>query len=293
MKMYEYSPEMKEEFREVYRESPEELLRIDGNDADGIQEETGEFYRKHLGRSGMEGYAVGMSGGIDSTVTAHLLTESVGPGNVCGAIMPAGHTDERDIEDAAKVAENLGIETNDYESFGERIDGVVDSLEDLGTEDPERQRVKRGNILARCRMIVLRDIAKARDYLVAGTTNASERDLGYFTIAADGKGGVDNEALYNVYKTTERDLAEYLGVDRDIIYKEPTADLWEGQRDRDELNFRYETLDRVLVGLKLDVPEEEIAEIAGDVTLKEVDGIEDQVENTRFKRELAPALSFS
>ncbi len=292
--MHRYSDDQQEEFRKQFQNDPSSLLEIDENEAEILTERIEEFYRDHLDESGMDGYVIGLSGGIDSTTVAYLLERAVGSENIQGVIMPASHSSSQNAEDAEAVADELGIKTNDYEEFQDSIDDIVDSLEELGdpVDDEEQQRLKRGNILSRCRMIVLRDTAKANDYLVAGTTNASENELGYMTLAADGKGGIDNEALLNLYKTTVRDLASYLDVPQRIIDKEPTADLWKGQRDADELSFGYDTLDRMLAGLRLDLDEDEISQVVDEVDIDDIEAVQERVEQTRFKREPAPSIDF-
>ncbi len=292
--IHAYTPDNREGFLQTYRDNPHALLTITPDEARRITDVIINFYRQHLEESGMNGYVVGLSGGIDSATVAHLLVKAVGPERVHGVIMPANHTREADINHAVRVANDLDITTNDQALFRDRVDGIVDDLTELGepVDDERTQRVKQGNVLARCRMIVLRDSAKARSALVAGTTNASERDLGYMTMAADGLGGVDNEALYNLYKTTEKDLAEYLNVPADIIEKTPTADLWKGQTDADELTFPYEVLDRVLTGVQLQLPDDSIADAVSAVSAEDVKQVRERVEKNRFKQELPPHPEF-
>lgn len=292
--IHNYTADNREGFLQTYRDNPYALLTITPDEARRITDVIINFYRDHLDEAGMDGYVVGLSGGLDSATVAHLLVKAVGADNVHGVIMPAEHTRQEDIDHAVRVANELEITTNDQVRFRERIDGIVDEIEALGepVEDEAEQRVKRGNILARCRMTVLRDIAKCRDALVAGTTNASERDLGYMTMAADGLGGVDNEALYTIYKTTEQDLADYLNVPESIIEKEPTADLWAGQADTDELSFPYDVLDRVLAGVTLDLSDDGIADAVSAVSADDVSRIRRRVEQNRFKQELPPYPSF-
>lgn len=279
-------------YRAAYRDDSRSLLRLDDPECRRVTDLITGFYRDHLSSSGLSGYVVGLSGGIDSTMTATLLADAVGPETVHGVIMPAAHTPDDAVDDALAVADGLGITTNDPDTFRDRIGDAVDTIEALG-EAGDDQRVKRGNILARCRMAVLRDVAKARDSLVAGTTNASERDLGYMTLAADGPGGIDNEGLYDLYKTSERDLARFHDVPARVIEKAPTADLWAGQRDSDELSFTYDVLDRVLVGLRLDRSPAAIADVVDTVDAADAAAIRDRVERMRFKREPAPHASLS
>jgi NAD+ synthase len=288
-----YSAADDETVENLYRFDPETLLQVDDSEAQQLQKTITDLYTNQLQLDDMDGYVVGLSGGIDSTTTAYLLEEAVGAENVTGVLLPPPYADSVDA-DARTVVRELDLETSDYQQFHDGIGEVVDTLEELGQThaDEQVQKVKRGNILARCRMIVLRDIARANNYLVAGTTNASERMLGYMTLAADGKGGVDNEALYNLYKTTVRSLADHIGVPQEIIEKQPSADLWPGQADSDELGFAYDVLDRVLLGLELDMETDEIVDAVPPVNAADVDAIRQLVERMQFKRELAPHPTF-
>ncbi len=290
--IHTYTGDDRAAYVETFRDDPVSLLRLDDTECERVTDIITGFYRDHLDRSGLSGYVVGLSGGIDSAMIATLLAEAVGPEKVHGLVMPAAHTPAEAVDDALAVADDLGITTNDPATVRSRIGDAVDVLASLGEESDE-QRLKRGNILARCRMAVLRDVAKARDALVAGTTNASERDLGYMTLAADGPGGIDNEALYDLYKTSERGLARFHGVPARIIEKAPTADLWPGQRDQDELSFTYDVLDQVLAGLRLDLSHDAIARQVDAVDADDVAAVASRVENTRFKREPAPHASLS
>lgn len=294
MYIHQYTTENRDHFLRKYNEDPASLLRIDDAEAERIVDEITRFYQDHLDRSGLDGYVVGLSGGIDSATVAHLLVDAVGAENVYGAVLPAPHTRNKDVDTAEQVADMLGIETNAYDRVQTEIDSIVDQLEQLGNpaDDEETQRVKRGNILARCRMIVLRDIAKARNALVAGTTNASERELGYMTLAADGRGGVDNEALADLYKTTERDLARYLNIPEEIVEKTPTADLWPGQTDEDELGLSYDVIDQVLVGHRLGCSTETIANVVPDASRNVAEQVKGRVSRNAYKSSLEPFPTF-
>lgn len=280
-------------FQEQFREDPMSLLHIDADEAAHIHDVITDFYQDHLTHAGMDGYVIGLSGGIDSTTTAHLLVDAVGPEHVHGIIMPASHSDPDDVQDALAVADTLDISTNEPETFRDRIDGIVDDLADIAADGAGDDEVRRGNILARARMIVLRDHAKARNALVAGTTNASERDLGYMTLAADGKGGIDNEALYDLYKTTVRQVARTLDVPDRIVEKTPTADLWQEQTDERELGHPYPVVDQVLTGLRLDMAPDTVADQVAPVDADAVTALQERVERMRFKRELAPHAAFA
>lgn len=292
--IHRYASAHRDRFLEAYMDDPGSVLAMEPAECERVMEQLTSFYRGHLETTGLDGYVLGLSGGIDSTVIAHMLVEAVGPEKVFGVIMPGPHSDADHVEDAQGIADRLDIRTNDPDRFRDRIGDAIDTLEKLGRrQEGQRQRLKRGNILARCRMTVLRDIAKARDALVAGTTNASERDLGYMTLAADGLGGVDNEAIYALYKTSVRDLARFMDVEERIIEKAPTADLWKGQRDKEELLHGYDVLDKVLAGLRLDLEDEEIVEAVDAVAQQDVEAVRMRKEEMAYKRSLPPHPSFS
>ncbi|MDY6770388.1 MAG: NAD(+) synthase [Candidatus Nanohaloarchaea archaeon] len=293
--VHNYTADRHERFAAAFREDPTQLLELAPAECETVKARLTEFYRGHLESSGLRGYVVGLSGGIDSSVTAHLLADAVGPERVFGVIMPAEHSSEDDVEHARAVADRLGIPTNDPDQVREHIDDAVETLERLGrrVDDEEEQRVKRGNILARCRMIVARDVAKARESLVAGTTNASERDLGYMTLAADGLGGIDNEALYELYKTSVRSLARFMDVDEAIIEKLPSADLWKGQRDKDELLHGYDVLDQILVGIAIGMDDDAIVDAVDAAGKGDAAMVRERKQEMAYKRDLPPHPSFS
>ena len=160
------------------------------------------------------------------------------------------------------------------------IQPAVDALAAVllsGKETP----LERGNISARCRMIVLYNMAKKRDYLVFGTSNQSEIMMGYFTKFGDG--ACDVTPLANLYKTEVRQLARIIGVPEDIIAKPPSAGLWEGQTDESEMGIRYEDLDGILFDLERDCSDSQIAVDTG-LELSEIARIRAQVRSMEHKR---------
>jgi NAD+ synthase len=167
------------------------------------------------------------------------------------------------MDDARTLAEKLKIRClqNDlipgiFESF------LQDMMHILPTpQTVDESNIRHGNVYARLRMIVLRDIAKANNALVLGTGNASERLLGYATIAGDGLGGVDNLGLYHVFKTEVFTLAKALEMQKSIIEKVPSAGLWSGQTDEMELGASYAMLDQILTGYCLGYEETELTTI--------------------------------
>ena len=178
----------------------------------------------------------GLSGGIDSAVVAYLLFRALKRDQIKAIIMPYHQSDKQSMEDALLVVKDLGM---DYQVVD--ISPCIDSYYD---RFPEADRYRLGNKMARERMSVLYDMAMVHRGLVVGTGNRSELLLGYFT--KHGDGGVDLEPLGGLYKTHVYELAKYLGVPERIIKKHPTADLWPGQRDEDELGIGYEEADQIL-----------------------------------------------
>lgn len=225
------------------------------------------FLRHHWETSGRAGVVLGMSGGLDSSVAAKLCAETLGPTNVLGLAMPLTAQDSEDDRDAEAWADQLGIEFRKLE-IGPMVATVVGHL-DIAADD----RIGRGNVQARLRMITLYQVAHAEDRLVIGTSNKSEIASGYYTKWGDG--GSDFAPLGDLYKTQVREMARHLGVPPTILEKVPSAGLWEGQIDEEELGVPYGDLDRVLLGLELEMPLPEISERTGltKETVKEVDAM--------------------
>jgi NAD+ synthase len=182
---------------------------------------------------------IGLSGGIDSSLTATLVTKSIGNRNVIGLIMPSGVTKEEDVEDASKLAEEL-----DIRCLKLYIQRAIDSAINILPKDYELNRIVQGNTAARIRMITLYNVAQMENALVVGTGNKSELLTGYFTKYGDG--GVDLLPIGDLYKTEVWELAEYLKLPERIINKKPSAGLWKGQTDEEELGITYRELDEIL-----------------------------------------------
>lgn len=180
---------------------------------------------------------IGISGGIDSAVTAALCAQAFGQDNVFGILMPCGS--QPDIDDSRELIKSLGIN-----SFEVDIKPMVDSFNNFDN------RFVKANLMARTRMIVLYSYANFHQGLVMGTTNKSELSIGYFT--KHGDGACDVEVIADLYKTEIFKLAKYLKIPQKIIDKKPSAGLWEGQTDENELGFSYEDLDKFLQGEKID-----------------------------------------
>ncbi|GAB4522706.1 MAG: NAD+ synthase [Anaerolineae bacterium] len=194
------------------------------------------FIRDQIDKVGVKGAVIGLSGGIDSALSAYLSAEALGPENVLAVRMPYRTSSEDSLTDAEAVIEDLGLP-----SLTVPITGMADALIE---QFPDMSRVRMGNIMARCRMIVLYDQSAARGLLPMGTSNKTEFLLGYSTIYGDS--GVAMHPIADLYKVQVRQLAASLGVPQSILDKAPSADLWEGQTDEGELGFTYNDVDQVL-----------------------------------------------
>jgi NAD+ synthase len=195
--------------------------------ADDITKWLQDFAR----RAGAKGYVVGLSGGIDSACTAALCRRAVGP-NALGALMPC-HSQPEDAELAQLAARTFELETVIVD-----LSPVYDAL--LAALPSGISAMSRANIKPRLRMTTLYALAQERFYLVAGTGNKSEIMVGYYTKYGDG--GVDLEPLGNLYKTEVRALP--------IIDRPPSAGLWAGQTDEEEMGITYEQLDAALAAIE-------------------------------------------
>ena len=243
------------------------------------------FIRSQLQQTGFERLVVGLSGGVDSATVAFLVARAIGPDHLLCVTMPYRASASASEEDASLVVELLGCRSERVE-----ITPMVEPLIDGLDPDDATARMRRGNVMARQRMIVLYDRSVAFDALVAGTSNKTEVLLGYTTLYGDQACAL--APIGDLYKSQLRAVAARLGVPERILVKPPSADLWPGQTDEDELGATYDTLDRILFALVDRRWSQERCAAAGlDADL--VAWVASRVAQNEFKRQLPPVAKLS
>jgi len=201
-----------------------------------------DFIAKKVKGAKAGGVVLGLSGGLDSAVVAALSARALGPEKVLALIMPSPVNSPHDIEDAKALANKLGIYTKTIP-----LKTILAAFDEHLNLDKKAQ----GNLMARIRMSLIYYYANKMNYLVAGTGNKSEISLGYYTKYGDG--GCDFLPIGDLLKTEVRELAKSLEIPKRIIEKPPSAGLWAGQTDENELGITYKELDLVLSGEKDDI----------------------------------------
>lgn len=194
------------------------------------------FLRDEISKVGVKKSVLGLSGGIDSSLSAFLAAKAMGPENVTGVIMPYRLSSPKSEEDARAVAKACGINIKVVD-----ISRQVDAYFELYKEAGE---LRKGNKMARERMTILYDHSAMLNALVVGTSNKTELLLGYGTLFGDMASALN--PLGDLFKTQVRQLSRYIGVPSQVVEKPPSADLWAGQTDEEELGYTYEEADAVL-----------------------------------------------
>jgi NAD+ synthase len=218
-----------------------------------------KWLQEKVKESGLKGAIVGISGGIDSGVVTHLIKRAF-PEDSIGLIMPC-KSSPNDQKDALKVVQSSGIDhmiidlTNTHQTLFTEIEGNLKSKDQW---NEQKAKLGDANTRARLRMTTLYAVANNFGYLVVGTDNAAEWHTGYFTKYGDG--GVDLVPLVHFTKGEVRELAKALGVPDDVITKAPSAGLWEGQTDENEMGTTYDMIDKYLKGEEIPDKDKQIIE---------------------------------
>jgi len=255
-------------------------------DAEEVVNEILTFIRKVVDEANASGVVVGLSGGVDSSLTAALCVRALGENRVLGILMPTSFTPKEDIEDAYELAKMLKIRARRVD-----IDGICKAFlnaTEVSEDDPD-MKMPLANLRARIRMAILYFYANAYNMLVAGTGDLSELLIGFFTKYGDG--AADFLPIVHLYKTQVRKLAKYLGVPDRIAFKPSSPQLYPGHKLLDEVPIDYDQLDPVLVGLfECKLSPDEVSEKT-KVPLEIVLDIKSRYEKTRHKRELPPKIT--
>ena len=194
------------------------------------------FIRTEITRAGFSRGVVALSGGVDSAVSCYLTVKALGAENVLAIRMPYRTSSSDSLEHAQIVIDELGVDSLTFP--------ITDIVEPLFERFPDADQVRRGNAMARARMIVLYDQSEEFNGLVVGTSNKTEILLGYTTLYGDSACAIN--PLGDLYKTQLRQLAVEIGIPEAIVAKPPSADLWQGQTDEQELGFTYDEVDKLL-----------------------------------------------
>jgi len=232
------------------------------------------FVRDEMERRGFSRAVIGVSGGVDSAVTAYLAAKALGPDNVLGVRMPYRTSSRESLEHAQLVIDALGIESRTFD-ITPAVDGYL-------CNEADADGGRRGNVMARMRMITLFDLAAKHRGIPLGTGNKTERLFGYFTWHADDSPPIN--PLGDLFKTQVWALARHLGVPSVIVDKPPTADLVVGQTDEGDFGISYERADEILNWLVSGFGAEEL--VARGYDADEVAIVKKRVEGTHWKRRL-------
>ena len=231
------------------------------------------FLRKEVRRVGYDKVVLGLSGGVDSSLVAGLAAKALGHQNVIGVAMPYRLSNPQSQADAEVVAKRFEIQF--------RVVEITPQVDAYFERHPDAGDARRGNKMARERMSVLYDQSSAENALVVGTSNKTELLLGYGTIFGDMASALN--PLGDLYKSQVWQLAAHVGVPQQVISKAPSADLWEGQSDEQELGFSYPVVDQLLFNLvDRRVTAEELVEMGHDRDF--VDAVIKRVRINQYKR---------
>jgi NAD+ synthase len=240
-----------------------------------------EFLKNETQRIGLNRAVIGLSGGIDSAVSAYLSVKALGKENALCILMPYKTSSKESITDAQSVVKELGVRSKIID-ITDMVDSFIKKL-----DDNEMSGIRKGNIMARVRMIVLYDESAKEKALVIGTGNKTEILLGYTTLFGDSACAIN--PMGDLYKTQVFELAKHLGVPKQIIDKKPSADLWTGQTDEGEMGLTYAEVDKYLFH-KFDKNKsrEELFKLGFQIEY--IGKVDNMIEKNRFKS-LPPVIA--
>ena len=204
-----------------------------------VHNELVEFLRENFKKAGFSKAVLGLSGGIDSALVAYLLRDALGKENVLAIMMPYKSSNPDSLNHAKLVVEDLGINSKTIE--------ITDMIDAYFKNEEEATSLRMGNKMARERMSILFDYSSKENALVVGTSNKTEIYLGYSTQFGDAACALN--PVGDLYKTNIWDLSRYLKIPNELIEKKPSADLWEGQTDEQEMGLTYKEADQVMYRL--------------------------------------------
>ncbi len=252
-----------------------------------------DFIRSEVTRTGMHRAVIGLSGGVDSALSATLAVQALGAEHVLGVMMPYRTSNPASHADAELLIAQLGIPARVIE-ITPMVDPYLDEYVKPGApdtgDDPAAIARRRGNVMARQRMIVLYDQSEAFHGLVVGTSNKTESLLGYTTQYGDNAATI--QPLGDLFKTQVWELAQAVGIPERIVKKAPSADLWQGQTDEGELGFTYAMADQILY-LLIDERQRPEDIVAQGYDARVVREIGRRVQRNHFKRVTAPIAKIS
>ena len=204
-----------------------------------VHSELVKFLRESFKKAGFSKAVLGLSGGIDSALVAYLLRDALGKENVLAIMMPYKSSNPDSLNHAKLVVEDLGINSKTIE--------ITDMIDAYFKNEKEATSLRMGNKMARERMSILFDYSSKENALVVGTSNKTEIYLGYSTQFGDSACALN--PIGDLYKTNIWDLSRYLKIPNELIEKKPSADLWEGQTDEQEMGLTYKEADQVMYSL--------------------------------------------
>ena len=240
-----------------------------------VHSELVEFLRESIKKAGFSKAVLGLSGGIDSALVAYLLRDALGKENVLAIMMPYKSSNPDSLNHAKLVVEDLGINSKTIE--------ITDMIDAYFKNEEEATSLRMGNKMARERMSILFDYSSKENALVVGTSNKTEIYLGYSTQFGDSACALN--PIGDLYKTNIWDLSRYLKIPNELIEKKPSADLWEGQTDEQEMGLTYKEADQVLYRMLEE--NKKVEEVLAEGFNKDlVDNIVRRMNRSEYKRRM-------